>query len=448
MIKILLQIPEKLKKKGFSNNLHGFLLKAATGTFGFKVANAFLIYASSVLLARVLGFQEFGNYTYVTAWVNLLVIPAVLGLEGLMTREVSVYQTQSKWSLAQGLIQWSNRVVLINSIGLAILASFVIWGVTSSSNPQQLSVFIMAMISLPFIALSRLRQSTMQALRYIVRGQIPEMLIRPILLILGLGGISLFFNKNITAFGAIILYIVASGISYLVGEFLLQTHIPPTIKQAIPEYQPKYWIQSALPMLFIGSMYLINNQTDTVMLGILKDSASVGLYTVANRGAGLISFLLIAVNTALAPTFASLYAEGDRKKLQKIVSNGCRIVFFAALMIATLLIVFGQWFLLLFGEEFVQGQTALTILSIGQLINASTGSVALLLLMTGHERDTAIGVTISALLNVFLNVILIPEWGANGAATATAISMMVWNVILAVFAYKRLKIHSTIFAIN
>jgi len=448
MMKFINKIRSKLENKSSTNSLKKSLIKAATGTFGIKVINAFLLYANSVLLARVLGFQEFGSYMYATAWVNLLVIPAVLGLEGLVTREVAVYQTQSNFNLAKGLIDWSNRVVLLNATALAVLTSLVVWGFTRTSNPDQLPVFVMAMISLPFIALSRLRQSTMQALRHMVIGQVPEMLIRPAILIASLSVIYFIYNQKFTALYAMIIYLFANLLTYTAGVFFVWNYLPDNIKNAVSEVHPRQWINSALPMLLIGGMYLINNQTDTVMLGILKNSDSVGLYTVANRGAGLISFVLIAINTALAPNFASLYAGGDLKRLQKIVSNSCRIAFVSALIIALILMIFGQWFLFLFGAEFVRGQAALNILSLGQLINASTGAVALLLLMTGHERDTALGVTISALLNIFLNVILIPRWGAEGAATATAISMVVWNAILAVFAYKRLKINSTIFAIK
>ncbi|NET91585.1 MAG: oligosaccharide flippase family protein, partial [Kamptonema sp. SIO1D9] len=204
------------------------------------------------------------------------------------------------------------------------------------------------------------------------------------------------------------------------------------------------WLRSALPMLLIGSLYIVNNQTDTVMLGAMKDSEAVGIYTVANRGASLITFVLVAFNTSLAPTFASLYAQGDKRRLQRVVTKGCRMVLLAALPIAFALIAFGYWFLLLFGAEFVQGQTALTILSFGQLANAATGSVALLLIMTGHERDTAIGISASALLNIILNAILIPQWGVEGAATATATSTFFWNIILVVFAQKRLQINSTV----
>lgn len=448
MMKFINKIRSKLENKSSTNSLKKSLIKAATGTFGAKVINAFLLYANSVLLARVLGFQEFGSYMYATAWVNLLVIPAVLGLEGLVTREIAVYQTQSNFNLAKGLIDWSNRVVLLNATGLAVLTSLVVWGLTLTSNSDQLPVFVMAMISLPFIALSRLRQSILKALRHMVIGQVPEMLIRPAILIASLSVIYFIYNQNLTAFYAMIIYLFANILTYTVGVFFIDNYLPKNIKNAVPEVHPKQWINSALPMLLIGGMYLINNQTDTVMLGILKNSDSVGLYTVANRGAGLISFVLIAIDTALAPNFASLYVGGNLKRLQKIVSNSCRIAFVVALIIALILMIFGQRFLLLFGAEFIQVQTAMNILSLGQLINASTGSVALLLLMTGHERDTALGVTISALLNIFLNVILIPEWGAEGAAIATAISMVVWNAILAVFSYKRLKINSTIFAIK
>ena len=63
--------------------------------------------------------------------------------------------------------------------------------------------------------------------------------------------------------------------------------------------------------------------------------------------------------------------------------------------------------------------------------------------MTGHERDTATGVGIAAAVNVTLNVLLIPLWGIEGAAIATAISLMTWNILLAVWVYRRLGIYTT-----
>lgn len=82
-------------------------------------------------------------------------------------------------------------------------------------------------------------------------------------------------------------------------------------------------------------------------------------------------------------------------------------------------------FLLMFGEEFTKGGVALTILSFGYLVNAAMGSVGTLLVMTGRERDAATSVGATAVMNVILNVSLIAGWGLEGAATATAISMIV-----------------------
>jgi O-antigen/teichoic acid export membrane protein len=73
------------------------------------------------------------------------------------------------------------------------------------------------------------------------------------------------------------------------------------------------------------------------------------------------------------------------------------------------------------------------------------GSASLLLVMTGHERDAAVGLGIGALLNIVLSLILIPQWGLEGAAVATTISMVAWNLLLVAFVFKRLQIHTTIF---
>ena len=434
-----------LWKNHFGNlgKLQKFLAKAIAGTFGLKVVNAFLLYMNSLLLARVLGTSGFGAYSYASAWAYLLLIPAVLGLEGLVLREISVYNTQSKWHLTKGLLNWSKKVVFWNSILVAVLAIAGFWLFLGKTDINLVWVMSIAFIAVPAEALARLRQPTMHANGKIVIGQLPDTLIRPLLLSLFLL-ISIFvFDTDLGAQEAVALKVVAAIIACIVGEVLLNQHLSPKIKTALPSYQSKLWLKSALPMLFIGSMYIVNNLTDTIMLGSIDNTEAVGLYTVANRGAGLITFILIAFDTSIAPTFASLHTQGNKRKLQEIVTRSCQANFAIALIMATILIVFGKYLLLLFGNEFVAGHSALTILSLGQLVNAFTGSVALLLIMTGFDKYTAIGVSISAIINIVLNAILIPLYSVEGAAIATAISMVCWNIILVYFAYQKLRINST-----
>ncbi|MFW6295651.1 MAG: flippase [Halothece sp.] len=429
----------------FLKHRNNRLAKAITGSFGLSIGNAFLNYLISWLLARFLGAQGYGAYAYALAWIKLLLLPAGLGLGGIVIREVAIYTTREQWNLARGLLGWSNKIVFYAAAGLALLAGFLTWVFQVGSDPQMLQVLLLSMIALPFLVLSKLRQSAMQALNYVVVGQFPEMLIRPTLLVIFFIAVYFLSGEGLTASSAMIIYVISSGITFGIGAELLRRRLPEEIQTSQPQYQSRFWLKSALPMLFISGMYLINNQTDTLMLGAIQDSASVGLYTVANRGALVITFILMAVNTSVAPTFARLYAEGNREKLQKVVTKSCYVIILGSLPIALLFIIFGKWFLLLFGSEFVAARTTLTILAIGQLVNAGTGSVGLLLNMTGYERYTAIGVSISALINVILNFHFISQWGAEGAALATVISTVIWNIILVVFVYQKLGIYPTAF---
>jgi O-antigen/teichoic acid export membrane protein len=108
------------------------------------------------------------------------------------------------------------------------------------------------------------------------------------------------------------------------------------------------------------------------------------------------------------------------------------------------LILFGYWFLLIFGPDFTRGKLALVILSLGHMTAIAMGPVALLLIMTGHERDAAKSVGICALLNVALNASYIPIWGIEGAAFATATSNVLSSLLMLRFVYKKLGIQPTV----
>lgn len=429
--------------KNSTGKFQGLLAKAVAGTFGIRVTNVLLAYVNNLLLAQFLGAEGYGTYAYAIAWVTLLQIPAMLGLTPLLTREIAVYQTQSTWNLASGLWRWASRTVLLASGGLALLAVVVAWQLFPASNPQALLVFCLAMLSLPFMALTRIQQGVMHAFKHIVRGQLPEVLIRPGLLTILLGGVYFALGKNMTTSWAMAIYVVATSIAFFISRAWLGKFLPAKIHNAQPKYQGSQWLHSALPMLLMGSMYIVNNKTDTIMLGIMQDPTAVGIYTVANRGAGMIAFVLVAFNLSLAPTFASLYAAGNRERLQHLLTKSCRLIFLFSLPITLGLIFLGHWFLLIFGSEFVSGRTTLSILCLGQMINASTGSIGVLLNMTGHQKYTAWGVSISAVINIILNAVLIPLWGVNGAAIATATSTIIWNTLLAIFVVKKLKIYPT-----
>ena len=422
------------------NAVRGKTAQGALGTFALKVGGTGLGFASSILLTNLLGATSYGAYALAFAWVNLLTIPAVLGLGELLVREVSVYRTKEAWGHLKGILRWANSAALLAALLIASLATLIVWNAqgfsTSSFAP------IIAFSSLPLAALTLVRQAALRGLNHVIAGQVPEMLVRPLLLIGFVVGAYLLLGSSFNVAWAVGMSVVAAGIAFLVGAWLLRRALAREVTQAIPQYQMGTWLRSALPFLLIGGVLIINARTDIIMLGFLGTQEEVGIYSVATRGAALIAFVLAAVNAALSPVIAKLYAQGERGRLEATIRRTTRIIFLCSLPIALGLILFGGPFLRIFGPEFPAGHAALAVLSLGFLVDAAAGSVGQMLNMTGHERDSAKAIGTSAILNVILNLLLIPRLGMVGAATATATSMAVYNTLLAAFVYKRFGFYS------
>ena len=84
------------------------------------------------------------------------------------------------------------------------------------------------------------------------------------------------------------------------------------------------------------------------------------------------------------------------------------------------------------------------VLMAGLLLNSFVGSVGYLMTMTGNQRQAAVIVGSGAVLNIVLNAMLIPRYGMTGAATATALSMVYWNLLMYLFVRVKLKINPSI----
>lgn len=432
-----------------SNNVHDFnfkkyLIKGVSGTFTLKIVNVALLLISSVILARILDTNGYGTYAYIKSWIGLLTIPATLGLQELLMREVAIYKVKSEWELMRGLLHWANKVVVLSSIILGLITALIVWIFFKDSNPEMLFAFWIAIASLPILSLARIRLAAMKGLHKVILGQLPEMMVGPLLLIIFTIFSYFFIGNNLNVIWVTSLELVIAVITFIIGTYSLKKSLPKIIEKVKNKYQSFSWMTSAVPLIFLNFIQVINAKADILMLGSITGLSAVGIYSVTIRCAHMISFISIAVNSFLAPIVASLYAKGEFDRLQKIVSQASRAILIFSTITFLILIIFSNQFLLLFGKEFTQGKAALAILGFGYLGNAVAGPVGCLLNMTGHERDTAIGGAISAMLNVLLNFLLIPRFGMNGAAIATTVSLVFWVSLLAVCVYKRLGLHSTI----
>jgi O-antigen/teichoic acid export membrane protein len=177
------------------------------------------------------------------------------------------------------------------------------------------------------------------------------------------------------------------------------------------------------------------------MIGFLLNSKDVAVYSAAAATAGVIGSLMEATNALSAPRFAALYARKRHGELQSLFANVVRLTFWPSLMVAVILITFGQIILRLFGAEFEKGYELLIILTIGQLASAAAAPAGALLRMTGYQVLTAQVLGICAVLSVVLGVVLTQIWGNFGTAIAFSGATILCNAILMVLAIHKFDIH-------
>jgi len=417
------------------------MVRGASGVLALKVASTALTFATGVLLARILGAEGYGIYAYAMSWMLILVVPVSMGLPVLLTRQVSCYQSQEDWGPLRGITRWSRRVALAASVGIALLVAGLVWVLRGALGLPVSRAIWAALPILPCLGLVRVQEGVLRGLGQAVLAQTPQLLVLPLLFIVLVGGFHLAFDLSAQA--AVLIRGLAVGGACLAGYLFYRRSFPEPAMQVEGERRVREWLGGAFPLLLIAAGQAINAQVGIVMVGSLLGSEASGVFNVVRRGATFVTFAMIAVNMPLAPIIARLYAQGDMKRLQGVVTKSARVVLLGSLPVALGLIAFGDWVLLIFGAEFLVGRVSLAILAFGMLVNASMGPVEYLLNMTGHQWDAAKAALVSVLLNVVLGLVLIPIWDIEGAAIATAAGIVLWKAILAGWVLKRLAIHPT-----
>lgn len=422
------------------------LMRGGVGSIAIKVFGTGIGFGLAVVLARVLGPEGYGVYAFVLSLIMLLAIPAQVGLPQLVVRETAKAQASDQWGLMRGLWRWSNLFVALFSVLMVTIGLLALWVGGEWLGEHRWQTLAVGLALVPLIALANVRGAALKGLRHVVLGQLPESILRPgLLLAMVLIAVWSWNAGALTPADVMGLHGIAAFTAFLIGAALLLRARPEALRAGPkPEYESRYWRQAAMPLAMLAGLKLINAHTGTIMLGVIRSDEEVGVYRVVVQVAMLVVFGLQAINQVMQPYFARLHARGELERLQRLVTYSARIILLAALPLVLVMLAFGGPLLdFLFGAEYRLGAIALAILALGQLVNAAMGSVGMLLNMTGHERDTVRGVAIAAVSNVVLNLALIPTFGLEGAAAATAITLLIWNLILRYSVQLRLGVETS-----
>jgi len=400
----------------------------------------------TVVIARQTGPAGLGAFGYAVMLLALIASPVSNGWATLVLRRVAGALHDGDWAAAKGMI--------LRGTQLASVLTLLIWLTALAATlalDQQLpaiwswgAVSLLALV-LFFDQLAALRMSVLRGLNHPVWGQLPEVLVRPGVIVLTLSVMAFAWHGELGVRHVFVALLLGAGVSMLAGAAVLWKKAPADLTRAQPAFRTREWIATAASLAGNAGLILVNSYVDVLLLGSLSSLEEVGIYRVAMQVSLFSGFVYTALNLLASQRFAYLRTKGDQKGLQ---DSAVRMARFAALGSLPLPIVFAMAgkpvLAFAFGTAFLPALTPMFVLFLNQSFNASAGMTRTLLVMCGKE-GTLIPFTLASIaLNVGLGVLLVPRLGAVGAAISATIASAAWNLLLWRYARREIGVDSSV----
>ncbi|WP_154402597.1 oligosaccharide flippase family protein [Nocardioides speluncae] len=393
------------------------------------------------LIARMLGADDLGRYVLVYAVLMLLQLTALFGFRATLTRFIAMRLADDDGGRVRATIRFSLVVTTIAAVVLAVALALASGGFASVFHDDDMRLgFVLAAVALPAITLRDACLAATQGWRtqrdFTLIGWIGEPVAR-----LALTGLALAAGWGLE--GAFLALVVSSWGSAVAAARALRRKLKTVVRGTGGTGDPGR--RELLSFSFtswgttLASTGLI--WAGTLMLGNLANTAAVGEYSVATRLVSLAVFVMAPINAAFAPQFAHLHHRGEIDELGSAYVAATGWIVRLSLPAFVVLLVFPRELLGLFGPGYVDAVAVTVLLAVGQLVNAISGPCGTLLNMAGRVRLNLVNNIVVLVLNIVLNLLLIPPYGIVGAAIAWTAALAVVNLARLVQVRLVLGIH-------
>jgi len=194
------------------------------------------------------------------------------------------------------------------------------------------------------------------------------------------------------------------------------------------------------PRTLSGVFQVLVAWLDVLLVGAMASGRQSAAYAVASRYVVTGTFALSAMAIAIAPQLSRLFDRKELDTAQTLYRESTWWVMAATWPTLGLLVVFAPFMMHLFGSGYGAGVTSLEILGLAMLLNTGTGSNGVALLMSGGSGVNLSISAMSLILNVGLNLVLIPRYGAEGAVIAWTGSIAFSSVVTTLMVYRRTRL--------
>jgi PST family polysaccharide transporter len=364
-----------------------------------------------IWMARVLGPDMFGRFNYALAFVALFSSVASLGLDGVVVRNLVNAPEAAGHTLGSALLLKlaGSLLGIILCIASILLVNPDDYGIQILVAVISLGMFFQAFDVIDFWFQSRV------ASRYAIIARLPSLLVFTAMRIfLILGGLSL------TMFAwAQTLEVLFAAVGLLVVYRYLGWHVT--------DWRPGYvhaltLIRECWPLIIAGLSIMLYMKVDIVMLGKISGDRSAGIYSAATRLSEGFYFIPMVITSSVAPMLLRARARSSEQYQQGLFSLYVLMVRMSLAIAVPLAVVSPLLIEILFGGDFSESSAVLRVhiwAAIAVFLGVASSQY---LTNEGMQKLSLYRTLIGLVINILLNLFLIPSYGAVGAAIATLIS--------------------------
>lgn len=406
--------------------------------FGGRIVKIALLFTLQILMARVLGRTSYGSVVLAMMVVSVVGTLSGLGINRGISRKLPEYEDvvpKARGVLQSGLLVlvFANLVAAtVLSLAAPLLATRVF------NDPGVTPLLQLGALSLPLTALSGFGLATAKSLRDARPHVLVKQILNPITRVLFVGGL---VALGLGAVGAMIGNLLAGLVGAIVASVLAYRLLPFSIRGQTTAMREEL-VRFSIPLMLSSGAGLLMGHTDTFLLGALRSPGSVGVYNVAFQLQEIGYFFFYPVSFLLPPVLTRLHTTNQEEAIRRTYQVATKWMTLLTLPMFLAGFLFpGVIIGVTFGDAYIGAQTALRVLLVAPLISVILGANGKALVALGHNKSQMYVNGTSALLNVGLNLALIPPFGIVGAAAGTTTSLLFRNFAYTIVLYYWHSIH-------
>ncbi|MAW21179.1 MAG: hypothetical protein CMD16_02140 [Flavobacteriales bacterium] len=412
------------------------LVKKGGMSFIIRIGGQIMGFLMSFVVAHYYGVKGLGNYILAIVVLRVFTLVAKLGLDTFSIRFIASFAKQGKW---ESIKFFRKKILILLSI-TSILSSFLMYSLaswigivinTSEENIRLCSFFVLPMVFF------MLHYQSLRGLKKISEFSFFYRMSQASFSIASLFIISTFItSEKVPIYAYLTSLCIVSLLAIITYKYWFSKNQRLNSSNSIDDVSISKMLKISIPLMLAQSVQFVMAWTDKLMIGNMMSAESVAIYSVAFRFSMGVSITLMAINSISSPKFAEKFGIEDIKGMGKIAMQSAKMIFWTTIPLAAILLLFPDFFMGLYGKEFLIGVEVLRWLIVGRIVNAFSGSVGNLMQMSGQQKSYMKILIIGSLINVGLNYSLIPCYGIKGAAIASVVSLSFWNLSM-VYVVKR-----------